>query len=313
MDTTHDQAYDQAYDQAHDQAHDRAHDQGTDMPHNTAAAHYDGTAAHSLRRTPLNAFHNDAKRALLRAFAAGAGSVLDVACGRGGDVHKWIALSIPHVTGLDVSSASVEEARRRSSEALARARHTFTHTFVVADLLAPWPTAATTASFDVVTCMFALHYFFATEASARAFLGNVAAALRPGGRFVGVVTDARAVNECLARGRGDTYATEAVTLRARWHGTPQCFGSAYTCDVRGTVTEASAVPEYLVWDPVLTKVAALAGLVPLAIDLPDVVDPAPPGGALHALRPPYDGPLAECSRLYAAFAFEKRQRGSSTT
>jgi SAM-dependent methyltransferase len=44
--------------------------------------------------------------------------------------------------------------------------------------------------FDVVSCQFALHYAFASEAAARCLLHNVVARLRPGGVFCGTLPNA---------------------------------------------------------------------------------------------------------------------------
>ena len=49
----------------------------------------------------------------LRRFAQGAGSLLDFACGRGGDIWKWIDAGIPLVKGIDLSPGEIEEARKR--------------------------------------------------------------------------------------------------------------------------------------------------------------------------------------------------------
>ena len=46
-------------------------------------------------------------------FAHGAGSLLDLACGRGGDIWKWIDAGITVVKGIDLSPGEIEEARKR--------------------------------------------------------------------------------------------------------------------------------------------------------------------------------------------------------
>ena len=38
---------------------------------------------------PLKDFHNDIKRRMITRFAWQADRLLDFACGRGGDIHKW--------------------------------------------------------------------------------------------------------------------------------------------------------------------------------------------------------------------------------
>lgn len=277
-----------------------------------AERHYDGVARSSTHkpRTDLQRFHNAAKRALLSAFAGGARRMLDLACGRGGDVHKWNHLGVGHVTGVDVSAASLDEARRRAAEARVAA------TFVHVDLTNPGPVNppwAEPASFDVATCMFALHYFFDSERTASAVLGLVARSLRPGGYFVGIVPDALEINDRCSGSAGSAYEDDVVRIEALWQGLPACFGSAYTFAVRDTVVADPGEKEYLVYGSVLVAVARAHGLVPVwRAGHPDLAACFEHSSREHMwrLRPPAcwapDGGAARCSRAYAAFAFQKR-------
>lgn len=51
--------------------------------------------------------------------------------------------------------------------------------------------------FDVVSCMFAIHYFFESAALLDVFIGHLERALKPGGVFVGACMDGAAVHELL--------------------------------------------------------------------------------------------------------------------
>ena len=64
----------------------------------------------------LKKFHNDVKRELIKSYAGRARRVLDLACGRGGDLHKWTDAGIKHVVGVDLSPKEIEEAKRRFRE-----------------------------------------------------------------------------------------------------------------------------------------------------------------------------------------------------
>lgn len=262
-----------------------------------ASTHYNAKACTQTQagpRTELHMYHNLAKRQLLGAFARGANRLLDLACGRGGDVHKWKSFGIAHVTGLDASLESICEARRRSKAAKCPP----TYVFHQCDLRHGWD--ADVPKFDVVTCMFALHYFFESEESAHSLMRTVARHLAPGGCFVGIVPDALQVNERIKHGPFDNGVMKVDAL---WTGKPQCFGSAYTCMVRGTVTEDSSVPEYLVYGPVLETLAALYGLEPVPIMVPAFT---PGTAALHPLKPPYGPPSSQVTTLYSGFAFRMR-------
>lgn len=265
-----------------------------------AQQHYDATAralqdAPQQNRTHVQRFHNDAKRALLSTFASQGGTLLDLACGRGGDIHKWHSLGLSAVLGLDVSVESVAEARARHANAEACSQ---TYTFQQADLQKPW---VGDRQYDTVTCMFALHYFFGSERDAHTILRTAAANLRPGGHFVGIVPDGLMVNERIKHGPFDNGV---MRVQALWSGKPACFGSAYTCCIKDTVTaHATDVREYLVYGTVLAAVAAAYGLKPVQIR--HRMFDQPRDGVLCRLRPPYGGALAEVSTTYAAFAFQK--------
>ena len=190
--------------------------------------HYDlhsnkhATAAEALAArargasAPLKKYHNRIKRELLARFArcTPGGAMLDLACGRGGDLRKWMDLGVGRVVGVDLSPGEVAEARRRYADCLSEPRYggggraaawpdpgdgpraaappgVTQADFVASDLagrgdLAPTIKAALQASprpadlcaygrggaglnqalaplFAAVACMFALHYFFASE------------------------------------------------------------------------------------------------------------------------------------------------------
>jgi len=83
----------------------------------------------------------------------------------------------------DFAKGSVQDAVTRYGE---MHNPPFGATFIAADCfevdlpahMPPW------VWFDLVSCQFALHYSFSTEARARRFLANVAGRLKPGGHFV---------------------------------------------------------------------------------------------------------------------------------
>jgi mRNA (guanine-N7-)-methyltransferase len=218
---------------------------------------------------PLKKYHNRIKRELINAFAGGAPRLLDLACGRGGDLHKWVAAGVGYVRGVDLSPGEIEEARRRYDETrasvLAKGGVPPCVEFEVVATLgtAAWsadeqggsrgavagpspsgrparpapPPPPPTILFDAVTCMFAAHYFFSSEGAARRFLTNVAAHLKPGGFFFGTVPSGRKVQAAIrAGGAWPLLDTPSLLLKARWRGEAAPFGSAYTCAIKDTVT-----------------------------------------------------------------------------
>lgn len=264
------------------------------MTSNVVEAHYDGVAGTATTRASrcdgpayaLKSFHNEQKRLLLEHCVPRHAKVLDVACGRGGDVWKYAKLDCTRVVGVDVSGAELEEAVRRA----AKARVPFTAVKADARVF-----SCNHTDFDAATCMFALHYFWESEASAHALFANIARHVRMGGVFVGIVPDGR----CIRPVDTDVFKIAMeYTLE-----TATCFGSAYSMTITDTVTDgAGAVREYAVFSNVLQKVAAAHGFVPID-DLPWLT--RLPGRVLWHFDPPYGGDWRECSLVYGVFAFRK--------
>ncbi len=264
--------------------------------------HYDAHAVHvpseHERRTgpaaPLKRFHNTVKRLLLQTLVPPGARVLDLGAGRGGDVRKWAECQVSFAKGLDISGAELDEARRRAS-----ALPGLTAVFERTDSLGVNAWDDPDGPYDVVTCMFALHYFFASERTCQTLLNHVARNLRKGGVFVGIVPDGIRINRALAH----RSTSASVRLEAQWSGPPRPFGSPYLCEIEDTVTSQGGSLEYLVYDTVLTAVARQFGLQPiLDLELPGLEATST---SFKHLVPPYPGPLAEATRLFAAFAFRK--------
>lgn len=145
--------------------------------------------------------------------------VLDLGCGKGGDLGKWQLAPQPVdlYVGLDPANVSIEQARGRYDQMRTgrgqRGRRPpqpiFHAEFYPKDCFGEWlgdidiiqrvgidanagPGGSIMASryggggFDIVTSMFAIHYAFETEEKTRQMLSNVAGCLKKGGRFLGV-------------------------------------------------------------------------------------------------------------------------------
>ena len=140
--------------------------------------------------------------------------VLDVGCGKGGDLEKWknAPQKVDLYVGIDPADVSVDQARGRYSSMPrfgARASPLRRPLPGQGLLPPPWlgeipivqkvgidpsvgpdgfnPLVPNPGGFDVVTMMFVLHYAFESEEKARMMLRNVAGSLKPGGRFLGAI------------------------------------------------------------------------------------------------------------------------------
>ncbi|KAL1304069.1 hypothetical protein AAFC00_000504 [Neodothiora populina] len=153
--------------------------------------------------------------------------VLDMGCGKGGDLMKWqSAPQMPRLyVGVDPAEVSIKQARDRYEDMMKRRRgprnrqpRLYEAHFYVQDAFGEslenlptvrdvgfdpraGPEAAgsmaarfATGGFDVISMMFCLHYSFETEEKARGMLKNVAGALKKGGRFLGVMPNSDVIS-----------------------------------------------------------------------------------------------------------------------
>ena len=132
-------------------------------------------------------------------------NVLDLACGRGGDLWKWAAQSSNqyHVNyvGLDINLDFLNEAQKRSLEVSGK-YPSFYSMFLKNDLrheIPVFPTAGKN-DFHIVSCQFALHYFYESEEIFERFLKTVKANIIPGGIFLASMFDGLSVYELCCKG-----------------------------------------------------------------------------------------------------------------
>jgi len=117
--------------------------------------------------------------------------VLDLGCGKGGDLNKWGKAEIAAYVGVDIAEVSIEQARARLSER----RRLFDADFYDLDCF-KYPLSEKVpphllSPFDVVSMQFCMHYAFETEDQVRMMLTNVTKYLRPGGVFLGTTPNAK--------------------------------------------------------------------------------------------------------------------------
>ncbi|PWY91939.1 guanine-N(7)-methyltransferase [Aspergillus sclerotioniger CBS 115572] len=156
--------------------------------------------------------------------------VIDLGCGKGGDLGKWQLAPQPVdlYVGLDPAEVSVIQARERYAGMRSgrgprgrRGPPLFHGEFRAKDCFGEWlgdvdivqqvgidsnagPGGSLMSSrwggggFDVVTSMFAIHYAFESEEKARQMLRNVAGCLRKGGRFLGVCPNSDVISARVA-------------------------------------------------------------------------------------------------------------------
>ncbi|KAL2621266.1 hypothetical protein R1flu_001471 [Riccia fluitans] len=147
----------------------------------------------------LKKLNNWIKTVLIHLYARRGDAVLDLGCGKGGDLIKWDKASISYYVGVDIAEGSIEDARNRyngdTDHAQNRKVFSFPARLVCADCYeVPLDEALKDVpQFDVCSCQFTLHYSWSTEERARQALHNVTSMLLPGGMFIGTMPDANVI------------------------------------------------------------------------------------------------------------------------
>ncbi|KAF5461043.1 hypothetical protein F2P56_020870 [Juglans regia] len=156
----------------------------------------------------LKKLNNWIKSVLIQLYARQGGAVLDLACGKGGDLIKWDKAKIGYYVGVDIAEGSMEDCRTRyngdADHHQRRNKFTFPARLICGDCYEIHldKVLADDAPFDICSCQFALHYSWSTEARARRALANISSLLRPGGTLIGTMPDANVIIKKLREAEG---------------------------------------------------------------------------------------------------------------
>lgn len=144
-------------------------------------------------------FNNFIKRKLLMENTKSAYTLLDLACGKGGDMHKWVDCNISYVKGYDLDIDSINEAKNRYNKSIKdeNTSKNYHYSFELCDLskqiidckLIEFVNCVSenrweNDKFDISTCFFAIHYFFKDADSLDILITNISQNLKIGGTFI---------------------------------------------------------------------------------------------------------------------------------
>lgn len=205
--------------------------------------------------------------------------LLDLCCGKGGDLNKMEFIKLDEYVGIDISDGSIREAFSRYNKNKKRFitnhrdsnKFNFEAFFATGDLFTQLVPEILEPSFpgimenvfpiDVASCQFSLHYAFANESKLRCLINNVSKSLKSGGRFLGtcpssdfIKTKIKSINP-----DSDEYSFGNELYQVKFHKKPpmdgdftdQPFGNCYDYSLKDAIDN---VPEYVVPFETLRKI-----------------------------------------------------------
>lgn len=183
----------------------------------------DALEARDRVMTDIVGFHNKVKEQLYSTYIKPGNTLLELAVGRGNDMHKWKRTKPSKVVGIDLSDSNITAPRQGACVRYLKSkaetpREIFPPAlFIVADMTQPLrdqdnrylklltnqepaPTPYLEkflglSEFDAISCQFAIHYACESEETFRTFVGNLTAHGK--GTFFGTCMDGRAVYSLL--------------------------------------------------------------------------------------------------------------------
>ncbi|KAK9084960.1 hypothetical protein Sjap_025371 [Stephania japonica] len=202
----------------------------------------------------LKKLNNWIKSVLIRIYARRGDAVLDLACGKGGDLIKWDKAKIGYYVGIDIAEGSIEDCRTRyngdADPHQRRKKFTFPARLICGDCFEVQldTVLEDDAPFDICSCQFAMHYSWSTEARARRALANVSALLRPGGTFIGTMPDANVIIRKLREAEGLVFGNSVYWIRFDEEHAGKKFGSSdpFGIKYKFHLEDAVDCPEWIV-------------------------------------------------------------------
>lgn len=205
-------------------------------------------ARRELRTYPLRDYNNNIKRALLEWLPKSPASpprILDVCCGRGGDIFKYTTIQPSFVYFVDISAESINEAVRRYE--VGRSDVAYEAKFGIADCASDElrQLLSGQAPFDIVVCHFSLHYMFASEQRLDIFMRNITSCMAPAAFFVATFPDFQILRS-LCTSTWQPYENEVMRIEPATQtsrDTEQQFGQEYFFSLEDAVFRC---PEFLI-------------------------------------------------------------------
>ena len=209
---------------------------GNNIPATDSDVYYNANYSNNTKN--LRQFHNKfVKQSLIKSVSRERDTLIDLAVGKGGDIHKWIETRLKFVLGIDLSYDNIHNKKDGACARLIKIHQESSHIpdtlFVVGDsgidlfseknemsnidritldvifgrsrvrdteqlpVVVNRNRGIAQNGFNICSVQFALHYMFKSETVLDSFLKNVATVTKLGGFFIGTCWDGSTVFKLL--------------------------------------------------------------------------------------------------------------------
>jgi mRNA (guanine-N7-)-methyltransferase len=181
-------------------------------------------------------------------------SILDICCGKGGDLKKWKISKVFSVTFVDLVPKSIDDAKERYKRLSKYERpnaifiSSNAHTLSLYDYLTKKGIVH-----DLVSCQFALHYSFESEEKAINLVKNISCGLKDGGYFIGTIPNERVLKEKMKNKEDIKNYHFEIQYDKDQNFDTAGYGQKYVFYLQDAVDH---VPEYLVNMELLKEIAS---------------------------------------------------------
>ena len=247
----------------------------------------------------LRSFHNKVKNFLITAYGSNAPLLFDIGVGRGGDVFKWCRSNVQKCYGYDIDELSVREANRRLQQCDGN-KHCEYHLFTLPrlrDFKTKLNSISPGLKANVISCQFAIHYFFGSCSTASELMSFVNESLSDHGYFIGTFMRGEAIVQ-LTDDLQNTYSNQQMIIDPK-SSIVSDFGTLVDVFLTNTLYfgDKSVSSEYLVNSDTLVDIAKQHGLK--LIQLTSFED------HYKNFNVRLEDDVKKCSFMYSSFVFQK--------
>ncbi len=143
----------------------------------------------SVQSFEYRRLHNHIKKQLYTKYTKHSDNLLEIACGKGGDIHKW---NCSYVLGVDINKNFINEAYNRNTMCK---NCEFKQIDISKELLIERHPEYLFKKFDVCSIQFAIHYFFKSEETFLNLIKNINSCLKKGGFVIGTCMDEKVLKD----------------------------------------------------------------------------------------------------------------------